>query len=263
MCPSFFYIINKMKLFFPNNVFSRLTAKNLPDNIRSSVEFLPSPLLTTRLREIPDSVALIPTMDLIKNGDLFVSKSFGISFEGTLCNSYFFYGSSRKEISTLNLFGDVSAVEVVMCKLLFKELYDSEIELAVITDESKIKAGNTLVVGDKNFGSGIFSEGISFSEEIIETLNLPFVNYVLASGEEAAVKLLNRAFEGIGNKIYDNAEEFLSSENLGRNVSEYIAENISSFIPEFDVQDAEGIEQILRLPYFHGMIDDIVEVKFV
>lgn len=261
--PFFFYVINQMKLYFPNNVFSRLMAKNLPDTLRSSVEFISSPLLTSKLNETSGSAALIPTMDLIKNKNLFVSRSFGISFEGTLCNSYFYYGSSQKEISTLNLFGDVSAVEVIMCKLLFKELYNSEIELAVLSDELKIKANNILVVGDKNFSSGIYSEGISFSEEIIETLSLPFVNYVLASGAESAMKSLNKEFEGIGNKIYDNAEEILSSENLPQNIIDYISENISSFITEFDEQDAEGIEQILRLPYFHGMIDDIVEVKFV
>jgi hypothetical protein len=39
--------------------------------------------------------------------------------------------------------------------------------------------------------------------------------------------------------------------------------NISSLILKFDEQDVEGIKQVLRLPYFHGLISDIVEVKFI
>jgi hypothetical protein len=32
---------------------------------------------------------------------------------------------------------------------------------------------------------------------------------------------------------------------------------------DFAQNDIEGINQLLRLPYYHRIIDDIVEVKFV
>jgi hypothetical protein len=43
----------------------------------------------------------------------------------------------------------------------------------------------------------------------------------------------------------------------------YIKDNISSLVMELDMQDIEGILQLTRLPYYYGIIKDIIDVKFV
>ncbi len=63
--------------------------------------------------------------------------------------------------------------------------------------------------------------------------------------------------------FYDKIEEGKFDDKVSLASEEYIRKNISSFIFKFDEQDREGIEQILRLPYFHGIVNDIVEVKFI
>ena len=252
-----------MNFFFPNNIFGRLIKNNLPASLESSVDFRPSSLLTKSLNNTSGSVALIPTLDLINNRDIYVSRSFGISFEGALCNSFLYYGSGQKNLSRINLNGDVSAVEVILCKILFKELYNTEIEISILSDDTGTPDKNVLTVGDKNFQTGVYSKGISFAEEIVEALNLPYVNYLLASNDKSLLEKVNVELEGVEGKIYDNLDENLKTEKLSEGGKNYIAENISTFIMDFDEQDIEGLEQIIRLPYYHGLINDIIEVKFV
>ncbi len=259
----FFFTFLHMNLFFPNNIFGRLIASNLPDALKSSAVYQPSSLLTKNLLSTADSAALIPTIDLIKNKDLYVSKSFGISFEGALCNSYLYFASEQKDITRIDLTGDVSAVEAILCKILFKEMYNTEIEIGVLQNIAGMQTNNILMVGDKNFHDDAYSTGISFAEEMVEALNLPYVNYLLASTDKSLLERVNSELAGVGSKVYDNLEANLKNEKLSESGSIYLTDNISSFIIDFDEQDVEAIEQITRLPYYHGIINDIVEVKFV
>lgn len=252
-----------MNILFPQNIFSRLIASNLPDNLKDGVKFLPSALIVNEMKKINNCIGLIPTIDIIKNNDLFVSKSFGISFEGTLSNSFIYYNSPQKEITEISLLGDVSSVEVVLSKILFQEIYDSAVNVKIITDEAKAKNQNLIIAGDSNFSGKKFTTGISLAEEIVDTLSIPFVNFIFASKDESLITKLHENLVGISNLIYDKVEEINFGENISEEAKNYIKDNISSFIMDFDSQDIEGINQIIRLPYFHGMINDIFEVKYV
>ena len=142
-------------------------------------------------------------------------------------------------------------------------MYDTEIEVKILTDESKIRNQNLLLVGDNNFLLRRFEQGISFAEEIIETLSLPFVNYVFASTDKSSVEFINEQLKGKSTIIYYNVENEKFGENLTSELKTYIKDNISSFVIDFDNHDIEGINQTIRLPYFYGMIKDIIEVNYV
>ena len=43
----------------------------------------------------------------------------------------------------------------------------------------------------------------------------------------------------------------------------FIKRNISSLIVNFEDQDREGLTEALKLPYYHGIVKDIVDVNFV
>ncbi|MGD1006499.1 MAG: hypothetical protein ABR980_04615, partial [Ignavibacteriaceae bacterium] len=139
----------------------------------------------------------------------------------------------------------------------------TEIEVKILTDESKIRNQNLLLVGDNNFLLRRFEQGISFAEEIIETLSLPFVNYVFASTDKSSVEFINEQLKGKSTIIYYNVENEKFGENLTGELKTYIKDNISSFVIDFDNHDIEGINQTIRLPYFYGMIKDIIEVNYV
>jgi hypothetical protein len=252
-----------MNIFLPNNVFTRVIVSCLPAAVKDSVSFDPSVQITQKILNSRDTAGFIPAMDLINHRELFVSSKFGLSFEQSLCNSYLYYASSQKDINSITLSGDVSAQEVILSKILFKEIYNSDVKIEIITELEKAENRNFLLVGDDNFINGRFLQGISFSEEVIDTLSVPYVNYVLASTNEKLIKESHQIFNGIDLKIYDIIEQGKFDSFIETRSEEYIKSNISSLIINFDEQDIEGIKSLLQLPYYHGMIKDMVEVKFV
>jgi hypothetical protein len=252
-----------MKLFSPSNIFTEILSQSLSSDLSGQIIFKPSSLITSEIKNHIKSIGLIPTMDLLKNDDLYVSKEHGISFESSLCNSYIYFKPEQKDIIEFSLFGDISSLEVILSKILFKEIYNSEIKIEILTNEQKLQNKNLVITGDKNFEDERFVSGISFSEEIIESLSLPFVNYVFASTDKEIIEDFNEKLIGISNLVYTNVEDYKFGKNLSNRAKEYIKSNISSLILDFEISDIEGINQLLRLPYYHGIVNDIIEVKFV
>jgi hypothetical protein len=252
-----------MKIIFPENIFTKLIINSLSSSINIETAFSPSSLIASEIKKSNSNVGLIPTLDLIKNNDLYISQSFGLAFEGSLCNSYIYYNSEQKEISEILLHGDLSTVEVMLCKILFKEMYNSSVEIKISTKEQELVYKNHVIAGDKNFDNDKYLLGISFAEEMIEVLSLPFVNYVFASSDRTSIEKLNSMLTGIGNFVYDTVEANNFGEYFSAKTRNYFVENISSLVFNFGEQDIEGINQMIRLPYYHGLIDDIAELKFV
>ncbi len=252
-----------MKLFFPSNIFTEILSSNFDPGLTKKLIFRSSALITSEIKNHEKSIGLIPTLDLLKNTDLYISKEHGISFESSLCNSYIYFKSGEKDINEFSLFGDVSSLEVILSKILFKEIYNSDIKIEILTKEQNLQNKNVVITGNKNFEGDRFFSGVSFSEEVIESLSLPFVNYVFASTDKEVLEDLNEKLKDIGNLVYNNVEDYKFGTNLSDKTKEYIKTNISSLILDFAPIDIEGINQLLSLPYYHGIIDDIVEVKFV
>jgi hypothetical protein len=256
-----------MKFYLPQNVFTEVFTKDLTG---FNINFSPTSLIIRKIKEIPDSIGFIPVTDLINNRDLFVSKSKGISFESTLCNTYIYYTSQQKDnqveenkLREVNLTGDISTAEVILSKILFKEIYDTEVEVKIWKDIDKIKTDNLIITGDDNFKDERFKSGISFSETIIDTLNIPYVNYVIASPSRELIEKTNNSLENIGNLVYNRIEEGDFGNSLSRSSKNYIMENVSSLVIDFEENDIEGINQLIKLPYYHGMVDDIFDINFV
>ena len=147
-----------MKLYLPDNVFARVFFEELVNEVKEKVNFLPSSILSKTLNDNKFSAALIPTLELITNKNLFVSRSVGISFEGPLSNSFIFYEPGLKEIEKIKLAGDISSMEVILTKIIFKELYNSDIEIAIQTKLDDKISGNYLIAGDENFNNARFEK---------------------------------------------------------------------------------------------------------
>jgi len=64
-------------------------------------------------------------------------------------------------------------------------------------------------------------------------------------------------------KIYDKVDNGEFGLNFTEEVKQYFKENISSFICNLDEQDVDGLDQLLRLPFYHDLIQEIIEIKFV
>src|SRR4030065_1700286 len=249
----------KTKFYLPRNIFSQILLSEIEDKSGVEFEFVPSSLIVKRISNEKDSVGLIPTMDLISNNDLFVSSEIGISFDALLSNAYIHFKEEQETIDELFLRGDVTSNEVILSKILFKEFYDVEIKATLLNREVTDFKDNILITGDENYEKEIFLNGLSFAEEIIELINAPYVNFVLAGQPEESIKEINSKYKSSFNKGHaDNFDNLFP--DFPQTSLDFLSVNIQHLVIDFDEQDREGIKQLMQMPYFHGMIKDIIDV---
>lgn len=252
-----------MKIFLPDNFIFHIFSDSLPERIRQQVIFTASSLVSKAINENESSVGIIPTTDLIFHQDFFVSSKFGLAFEGQLSTNYIYFKSESKKISDLILCGDVSSLEPIVAKILFKEFYDSDIDIHLETNIEMIRNENSVITGDYNFSKGLYKKGISLAEEMSDFLSLPFVNFILASKDENLLNSFQNSLLGISDEIYSSIEEDKIKLPFNNEANDFIKSNISSVIFDFEQNDIDGINHLLQLPYYHGTIKEIIDVKFV
>jgi len=252
----------KTKILLPQNVFSKilLSELNLDDSI--AVEFQPAALIAKRLLKEEYTIGLIPTLDLLTSKDLFVSSKIGVSFNALLSNSYIHFKEGQETIEQIFLKGDVTTNEIILSKILFKEFYDVNVTPTLVKDESSHINDNTLIVGDENYEKELFLNGLSFSEEIIELLDAPYVNYILAGSSENVLKDFTDKFRD--NLLNGHTEDYTDLlKGFTQNSLEFISVNIQHIVFDLEDQDLEGIKSLMQLPYFHGILKDMIDIKFV
>jgi hypothetical protein len=234
-------------IYFPKNIFSRILYNLLSEDEKNTTSFKPSASLSMEARQNSSVIVLMPVTDIITNKEFFISKSVGISFEESLCNTYLYYNSENKSIDSLQLSGDISTMEVIY--------------ISLNTHEDGFLSGNYILTGDKNFENKNYEKGISFSEELIEVISAPFVNYVFASDDDVLLKEYSEKISGQLDNL-DYSDVGLPSDLPLESVP-YIKEHLHSVFYKLDEQDIEGIINLIRLPYYHELIPEIFEVKFV
>jgi hypothetical protein len=252
----------KAKFYLPQNIFSRILLSEIEDKSGFEFEFLPSSLVAKSVLKNTDSLGLIPTMDLITNKDLFISSEIGISFDALLSNAYIHFKEEQETLEELFLKGDVSSNEVILSKILFKEFYDVEIKITLLNKDLPDFNDNILIIGNENYEKGLFLNGLSFSEEIIELINAPYINFVLASSSDELLK--NFVKNNIENLRKSHSEDFSDLfPTFPQSALDFLSVNIQHLVFDFEEQDREGINLLLQMPYYHGMIKEIIDVKFV
>ncbi|MCW8803308.1 MAG: hypothetical protein OQK57_02830 [Ignavibacteriaceae bacterium] len=250
------------KFYLPQNIFSHILLSEMEDKSGLEFEFVPSSLIAKRISNEKDTVGLIPTMDLLSNKDLFISSEIGISFNALLSNAYIYFKEEQETIEELFLRGDVTLNEVILSKLLFKEFYNVEVKTTLLNREVSDFKDNILVIGDENFEKEIFLNGLSFAEEIIELISAPYVNFILAAESEETLKKLSLNYKNSLTKGHAENFDDLFPE-FPQTSLDFLSVNIQHLVFDLEEQDLEGIKQLLQMPYYHGIIKEITDVKFV
>lgn len=252
----------KTKLLVPQNIFTKIFLSELNLNDNYSVEFLPAALISKKIIEDHNAIALVPTMDLLAYKDIFVSSKIGISFNALLSNSYIHFKEGQEKLEQIFLKGDVTSNEIILSKILFKEFYDIDVTPALVKDESLHEDDNIIIVGDENYEKELFLNGLSFSEELIELIDTPYVNFILGSFNEKLLSNFNDMHRD--NLLNGHTEEYsILLKSFTQTSLDFISVNIQHIVFDLEEQDIEGIKAILQLPYFHGIIKDLIEIKFV
>ena len=176
------------KILLPQNIFSKIFLSELKLDNSATIEFHPASLIAKKLSQEENSVGLIPTLDLLAFKDLYVSSKLGVSFNALLSNSYIHFKEGQETLEQIFLKGDVTTNEIILSKILFKEFYDVDVTPSLVKDESSHISDNILIVGDENYEKELFLNGLSFAEEIIELIDSPYVNFILAGSSEGVLK---------------------------------------------------------------------------
>lgn len=252
-----------MKLLFPNNIFSKILAQSLPAEFRSEVSFVPASTISRSIEEGSADMGLIPSLDLIKHPQFFVSGRIAVSFDGSLSNSYLYFQPDKEDLKDIYFAGDVTVNEILLSKILFKERYSIDIEAHLETEQVRISEKNYLLTGDINLRDDMLQNQFSLSDEVSNMLEQPYVNFIMASKTEDNVEKLNARVDNLDNLIDDKLEDFIATFKLGENTHEFIMNNINSVYYEITESEQEGLMELLRLPYYNGTMDEMIEIKLI
>jgi hypothetical protein len=250
------------KLILPQNIFSKIFLSEIKSSEQYEVEWLASPLISKKLVEDKNSLGLISSLDLLTSKDLFLSSEIGISFNALLSNSYIHFKDGQETLEELFLKGDVSSNEIILSKILFKEFYDINVKPTLVKNIADHQQDNLLIIGDENYEKELFLKGLSFAEEVIELISAPYVNFVFAGSDEKLIKDFTSEHKKdfkIGHS--EKYEELLKG--FPKSSLDFISVNIQHVVFDFEEQDLEGIKSLLMMPYYHGIIKDIIDLKFV
>ena len=252
----------KPKILLPKNVFSKIFLSELNLGESVAVEFHPASIIAKKLLQQEDSIGLIPSLDLLTFKDLFVSSKIGLSFNALLSNCYIHFKEGQETLEQIFLKGDVTTNEIILSKILFKEFYDVDVKPILVKDNSANINDNTLIVGDENYEKELFLNGLSFAEEIIELLDAPYVNFILTGSSE---NLLKDFAEKHRDELLNGHTEDYSKLITGitQTSIDFISVNIQHIVFDLEDQDLEGIKTLMQLPYFHEVIKDMIDIKFV
>jgi len=103
-------------------------------------------------------------------------------------------------------------------------------------------------------------KGISFSEEMIDLVSAPYVNFILASNNKKIIEDYSEFLLKAIELINCNTESQL---NFDIKSEEFIKENMVSVVYNLGEQDIVGIKELVKLPYYYGFIKEMAELKLV
>ena len=252
-----------MNLYLPKNIFSSIFEQNIPENSEIKIIKKVSALLTRQLLNDHDAVALIPSLELLNHEDLLVSSKLSFSFDGNLSYSYMYFTENERMIDKIFMRADVTVNEVILTKILFSERYSIYPEITLDTSLQKQVDKDYVVSGDENFISWNFQNGISFADEISDLIDLPYVNFIFASNNKSSLENFNKLFNEVDAKIEDNIDSILESLNYSENVKSFVKENLGSIYFELTQNEIEALNELIKLTYYHEIIDDIFDINFV
>ncbi|MFH0733548.1 MAG: hypothetical protein V1773_03130 [bacterium] len=252
-----------MKIALPNNIYARLFSLYFPQKYKDDIIYKPASLLSKELTNENVDIALIPSFDLLTHENFIVSKNFGISCDSLLSNANIYYAPNKKEIGKIGLFGDVSSNEIILPRIIYPEKFSAEIKISLETKPPDIYSTNVIIVGDESFKDNYFNKGMSFAEEIAEIIGFPYVNFVLASKDDELLEQFCNEIEPAKMIIDEKIDLFFENSDLSDEVKSFVKENIGSVYFELTESETFGLGEMLKLAYYHGMIENIIDIKFI
>ncbi len=252
-----------MRITLPKNIFSALFALALPEEMKKNITIESSSLINKSISENKTDIGLIPSMDLIDLNDFYISKKIGLSFSGVLSNSYLYFVPDRINFRKLLIRGDISKNEALLPKIIFKERFGIEIQIVLDNKDINFNENNYLITGSENQDYIFTNKGISFSDQVIEFLEYPYVNFIFASKNKILLEEFNSAVEHVEETMTNNLDEYLQKINLPANLKDYYKENFDTVLFHLSEEEIEGLLEMTKLPFYYGIVKELKEINFI
>lgn len=252
-----------MKLILPKNIFSAILKTALPQDYQLEILYKESSLICKSLEYNTSAIALIPSLELVNHRNLFVSKNISVSLDGVLSNAYFYFIEGEKRFHNIYLRGDISLNEIFLAKILFAEKYSAQIEITLDTNKIAEKGRDYIIAGDENFHLWNYQTAISLADEISEMIDLPYVNFVFASQDKEALEEFNKKIIPIDEKIDNEILHIVKGLTFPEKVTNYVMDNLGSVYFDMTENEENAINELIKLIFYHGIIDDMFDVKFI
>jgi len=153
--------------------------------------------------------------------------------------------------------------EVLLSKILFTELYSTNPEFIIDTKQKLSDVDNYIIAGNENLDSRVFGKGMSLSDEIAELIDYPYVNFVVASYNQEKIEKLNKAMLNLDEIVEENLDKILKKIDLSNNIETFVRDNIDSVYFELTENEVDGLKELIKQLYYHGLIEDLFEISFV
>ena len=251
-----------MKLFVPNNIFASIFISEIKSSYGVEIINSDSALLCSQLEKDLKVIAFIPTLELINHRQIFISKKLGLSLDGVLSNAYLFFRNKDIILPKIKISGDISINEIILSKILFAERFSTNAEISIAVGRESDNDAEHLIVGDENFKNKNFETGVSFSDQIADMIDLPYVNFVFASRDKSELEKFNNLFADVDFHIEEKIQGIMDNLDYSGGVKNFIKNNLSSVYFEITENEIASIYELVKLIYYHGIIDDMFDINF-
>ena len=130
-------------------------------------------------------------MDIIDNREFFISKEKTVTFDDELSNTYIYYSQNKVFDKEIIISGDLSKNDIILSKIVFEEILNEKVNISVSKETKFDLSKNIVLVGEDNFLKSDFKKGISLELQIIDILELPYVNFSFASLNKESIKKMD------------------------------------------------------------------------
>ncbi len=252
----------RIRLGIPQTIFADLFISAFPAEF-FSVTQLTNPELHSFLSDGKIDAALLPSLEIINDEALFVSKRFGIAFDGVLSDDYLYFPKNPKNINKLSLAGTVSLNEIVLSRVIFRENYNIEVEQNVIPTIENAPDSSLLVSGDINFANGNFMHGDSFAELIADFIDTPYLKYILAANNKSILEFINQNIIKIEEQLEITSKGILKKKGFDKGAIDFVLQNFNTLYFELTETEINGYKELRQIPFYYGLTEEMKEVTFV
>jgi len=256
-------VLYSLNIAIPQNIISAIFALSLPDKFKENVSVKESSLIAKEIEQGNYDIGLIPSCDLFSHKELYISKNIAISFDGPISNSYLYFIPEQNKFDKIYLKGDISSNEILLSKILFSERFDIEAEFTIDTNPTDFENKNYLITGIENNDYVKKHNGVSFSDQFAELIDYPYVNFLLAAKEKQILLDFSEELKELDAKIDSELDQYVDKLDLESKLRTQLIENFDSIYYELTDNELDGLKEMLRLPYYHGIIKEIVELNLV